>query len=173
MSSMQDLRMLTQYTVWANDLLYESLAGESEATLSLDRNARPGGILGVLGHIYVVGLIWKAHLASIDHGFTSRRLVNSMPLNELRQRQADLDAWYVQFTASQTTESLRKDLRFVFVGGGDGVMNVGEMLLHVVNHSTYHRGYVADMLYESGSTPPTMDLPIYIRGVRALGSARV
>ena len=172
MSSVQDLRMLTRYTAWANVLLYESLARESEATLSLDRSARPGGILGVLGHIYVVGLIWKAHLTSSEHGFASRRLENLISLNELRRRQTDLDAWYVQFAESQTTEGLGKDLNFMFVGGGSGVMSVGEMLLHVVNHSTYHRGYVADMLYEAGSTPPTMDLPVYIRGVRGQGGAR-
>lgn len=172
MGSVQDLRMLTQYTAWANVLLYESLVRESEATLSLDRKARPGGIVGVLGHIYVVGLIWKAHLTRSEHGFTSRRLENSMPLNELRRAQAGLDAWYVQFAESQTTESLGENLSFMFVGGGGGVMSVGEMLLHVVNHSTYHRGYVADMLYESGSTPPTMDLPVYIRGVRGHGGAR-
>ncbi len=37
------------------------------------------------------------------------------------------------------------------------------MLLHIANHKTYHRGYVADMLYESGLRPPTMDLPVFLR----------
>jgi uncharacterized damage-inducible protein DinB len=42
-------------------------------------------------------------------------------------------------------------------------MTVEEMLLHVSNHGTYHRGYVADMMYDSGLKPPTMDLPVFIR----------
>jgi uncharacterized damage-inducible protein DinB len=170
--SIERTAMLTRYSAWANALLYASLAREPEATLSLDRNARPGGILGVLGHIYAIGLIWKAHLTGREHGFTTRRLAGPMPLNELQRLQADLDRWYVEFAETQSAESLAKDVSFVFVGGGDGVMQVDEMLLHVVNHSTYHRGYVADMLYESGSAPPTMDLPVYIRGVRLQGGAR-
>jgi uncharacterized damage-inducible protein DinB len=172
MSSLQHFRLLTRYTEWANALLYASLAREPEATLSVDRNGRPGGISGVLGHILVIGLIWKSHLTGGEHGFTSRRLAHPRPLDALQRGQAEVDRWYVQFAEAQTTESLAREVAFMFVGGGDGIMRVDEMLLHVVNHSTYHRGYVADMLYEAGSTPPTMDLPVYIRGIRAEGSAR-
>jgi len=42
-------------------------------------------------------------------------------------------------------------------------MTCGEMLLHVVNHGTYHRGLVADMMYQAGVTPPTTDLPVFLR----------
>jgi uncharacterized damage-inducible protein DinB len=49
-------------------------------------------------------------------------------------------------------------------------MRGDEMLLHVVNHSTYHRGYVADMLYESGSRPPTLDLPVFLRDAFSQGA---
>ena len=171
MSSIQHLCMLTRYTAWANALLYESLAGESDAALSLDRRGRPGGVLGTLGHIYVISMIWKAHLTGQEHGFTTRRLASPMPLSELQRRQLEVDRWYVDFAEAQTTASLAKEISFTFVGGGAGVMRVDDMLLHVVNHSTYHRGYVADMLYDSGSAPPTMDLPVYIRVVRAQGSA--
>jgi uncharacterized damage-inducible protein DinB len=41
-----------------------------------------------------------------------------------------------------------------------------EMLLHAVNHGTYHRGNVAALLYQIGRTPPTTDLPVYLREIR-------
>jgi len=41
----------------------------------------------------------------------------------------------------------------------------GDMLLHIVNHKTYHRGVVADMLYQAKSKPPVMDLPVFLRDV--------
>ncbi|MDP9991306.1 putative damage-inducible protein DinB [Variovorax boronicumulans] len=37
------------------------------------------------------------------------------------------------------------------------------MVLHVVNHKIYHRGYIADLLYQVGSRPPVMDLPVFLR----------
>lgn len=52
---------------------------------------------------------------------------------------------------------------FQFVGGTPGTMTRGDMLLHVANHKTYHRGYVAEMLYQKGLKPPTMDLPVFLR----------
>ncbi|WP_256734909.1 DinB family protein [Variovorax sp. dw_954] len=33
----------------------------------------------------------------------------------------------------------------------------------MVNHKTYHRGYVADLLYQVGLKLPVMDLPVYLR----------
>jgi uncharacterized damage-inducible protein DinB len=37
------------------------------------------------------------------------------------------------------------------------------MVLHVVNHGTYHRGLVADMMYQAGVTPEATDLPVFLR----------
>ncbi len=38
-----------------------------------------------------------------------------------------------------------------------------EILLHVVNHTTYHRGFVAEMFYKVPARPPTTDLPVFLR----------
>jgi uncharacterized damage-inducible protein DinB len=38
--------------------------------------------------------------------------------------------------------------------------------LHVVNHSTYHRGFVADHFNQIPSRPPTTDLPVFLRDAR-------
>jgi uncharacterized damage-inducible protein DinB len=161
------LCMLARYTAWANEVLYDALVPVPEAMVFASRPGPLGGMAGVLGHIYVVGLIWKAHLTGQAHGFTTRRLDEPLPLADLRRRQADVDQWYIDFTEAQSDESLARDIRFQFIGGGEGVMRVDEMLLHVANHGTYHRGFVADMLYGSGGTAPTMDLPVYLRQLRA------
>ena len=145
----------------------------ASATLSAAKPGRPSGVLGVLGHVCVVSLIWKAHLTGQEHGFKARAFEHSPVLAELQNRQSQVDRWYVEFAASQSAESLTKDIRFTFVDGGPGVMAMDEMLLHVVNHGTYHRGYVAAMLYDFGVRPPTMDLPVYVRNSRAPDGAQL
>jgi uncharacterized damage-inducible protein DinB len=35
--------------------------------------------------------------------------------------------------------------------------------LHVVNHTTYHRGHIAAMMYQMPARPPTTDLPVFLR----------
>jgi uncharacterized damage-inducible protein DinB len=37
------------------------------------------------------------------------------------------------------------------------------MLLHVVNHTSYHRGFVADLFYQVPARPPITDLTVYLR----------
>ena len=36
------------------------------------------------------------------------------------------------------------------------------MFLHVVNHKTYHRGWVSQMFFEFGAKPPETDLSVYV-----------
>jgi uncharacterized damage-inducible protein DinB len=42
-------------------------------------------------------------------------------------------------------------------------MTRGQILLHVINHTTYHRGFVADLFFQVPARPPTTDLPVYLR----------
>jgi uncharacterized damage-inducible protein DinB len=36
------------------------------------------------------------------------------------------------------------------------------IVLHVVDHTTYHREHGADMLYHPGVFPPATDLPVFL-----------
>lgn len=156
---------LMRYSAWANGLLHESLAAMDPEVLARPRPGRPAGVPGVLGHIYVVAAIWKGHLLGQPHGFRTRALDPLPPLAGLRTLQAGMDQWYCDFAAALPASRQQAPIDFRFVDGGPGRMSAEEMLLHVANHGTYHRGYIADMLYEAGVKPPTMDLPVYIRDV--------
>jgi uncharacterized damage-inducible protein DinB len=135
-----DLRMLTRYTAWANALLYERLATAPQDVVAVTRPGPLGGILGMLGHIHVVGLIWKAHLTGESHGFESRNFDQPRPLAELAPMQAAQDRWYIDFADREPDERLARTIHFSFVGGGPGTMRAADMLMHVVTHGSYHRG---------------------------------
>jgi uncharacterized damage-inducible protein DinB len=155
--------MLMRYTQWANQRLHHSLAGLADDLLYAARPGRSKGMMGTLGHLYVVDLIWKGHLLGEEHGFTSRTLEREIRLPELVSSQAAIDAWYVEYADALSEEELTQTVDFRFVDGGEGHLSRGDILLHIANHKTYHRGYVADMLYESGAKPPTIDLPVFLR----------
>lgn len=44
-------------------------------------------------------------------------------------------------------------------------MSINEIFLHIVNHGSYHRGFVSDMIYQVPAVPPTNDLTVYLRDV--------
>ncbi|MNY65323.1 DinB family protein [compost metagenome] len=54
-------------------------------------------------------------------------------------------------------------VEFVFVSGDRSVMTAGAMLMHVVNHASYHRGSVIQMYFEIPAKPPITDMPVFLR----------
>lgn len=72
-----------------------------------------------------------------------------------------MDAWFVRYADSLSRED--ETVEFRFIGGGSGAMKRREILLHVANHGTYHRGNVAALMYQAGTAPPTTDLPVFLR----------
>lgn len=165
MSVVRKIRMLTRYNAWANDRLFGLLGSKDAAEVTAQRKTGFGNMVNTLNHAYVVDLIWKGHLENVPHGFTARNTDAAPSLAELHANQTKADHWYVSYADRLTEQEHDEVVEFKFVDGGAGAMTRGDMLLHVVNHKTYHRGYVADMLYQIGSRPPSMDLPVFIRDV--------
>jgi uncharacterized damage-inducible protein DinB len=74
-----------------------------------------------------------------------------------------MDQWYVDQVDGWSEEDLRQEIKFEFVGGGAGVMTREEIVLHIVNHGTYHRGFVGDLMYQVPFVPPANDLTVFLR----------
>jgi uncharacterized damage-inducible protein DinB len=148
-------------------LLFDSLGKLPADSLVAQHGGR--SILSTLAHAWTVDLIWQANLEGRDHGFTSRAPAVLPAFAELSDAQARSDRWYVDYSDTLTEAAHDEVVNFRFVGGREAAMTRGDMLLHVVNHKTYHRGYVAQMLYIAGHKPPTMDLPVYLRDAMVAG----
>ncbi len=157
--------MLTRYTAWADSRLFAVLANPPQGAATAKRATGFDNMVNTLNHAYVVDCIWKAHLEGKPHGFTSRNTDIQPALHELRSAQTRIDQWYVDCADGLCEKAHDETVHFHFVDGGAGAMTRGDILLHVVNHKTYHRGYVADVLYQAASRPPTMDLPVFLRDV--------
>jgi uncharacterized damage-inducible protein DinB len=157
------LTSLIRYKKWANDRLFRALALVPEEEMTAERPIVFGSLLRTLNHVRAMDLVWKGHLEGRPHGLTTRNPETSPPFAELRGSQAEIDAWYVQYAEGLSAAAAAEVVDFEFIGGGKGSLARSEMLLHAVNHGTYHRGNVASMLYQIGRTPPTTDLPVFLR----------
>jgi len=111
----------------------------------------------MLNHNYVIDRIFQAHLEGRAHGYGARKHAGHPPLDELWRAQQEIDAWYIAWSDALSSGAAAEVVRFTFVGGGEGAMTRGDILLHVVNHTSYHRGFVAQMFYEIpwSRRPPT------------------
>lgn len=162
-SASETLRMLVHYKQWANRLTYRQLMNLPEGEALKPRQTRFGNMVHTLNHILVVDDIFRHHLEGRKHGYTSRNTETTPPIADLWDKVREMDQWYVDQVEGWTDEDLVTVIRFQFVGGGEGAMTREAIVLHVVNHATYHRGFVGDMMYQVPVMPESNDLPVFIR----------
>jgi uncharacterized damage-inducible protein DinB len=157
------MKMLSRYSAWANDRLHESLAELPGHELLKPHPIVFGNILRTLNHVYVMDLVWQAHLQGTRHNFATRNPEEPPPFAELRVAQNEIDRWYIEYSDEIQESSCDEIVNFSFIGGGSGSMSRGEILFHVINHTTYHRGHIGCMIYQLAAEPATTDLPVFLR----------
>jgi uncharacterized damage-inducible protein DinB len=163
MTNARTARMLARYNAWADRLIFDAVAALPDGEATKERQSLFRNMVHTLNHNYVIDRIWQAHLEGREHGYDARNTKDHPPLAELWRAQQEIDRWYVDWSDASSDAALDEKVRFTLIGGNPGVMTRGQILLHVINHTTYHRGFVADLFFQVPARPPTTDLPVYLR----------
>lgn len=150
------------YGQWANRIVIDGLLGLPDALLDAPQPVVFGSIRRTFHHLLVIAQVWQAHLLGRPHGYASRDPGNPPPMAEMGATLAHIDAWLVDYGAGLDAAALAQSVAFTFIGGGDGAMRREEILLHIVNHATYHRGHIVAMLNGAGVSLPNSDMPVYL-----------
>lgn len=165
MTAIGNLRMLARYKAWANEQFFSAVSELPLEEVLRQRATRFGNMVHTLNHVYVIDAVFQAHLLGRAHGYLERNTATHPPLEQLWRTVRTLDAWYVAYADALDAAQSERLIQFEFIGGGQGAMTCQQMILHVVNHGSYHRGFVADMMYQAGVIPPATDLPVFLRDV--------
>jgi uncharacterized damage-inducible protein DinB len=158
MTDRDTARMLTRYNSWADRVFLDAVEALPPGEPAKERKTLFKTIIGTLNHNHVIGLIWQAHLEGRDHGFKARNIVLYPELDRLRAAQQLLNDWFIGWSDRQTPETLREMVNFTLISGDRSAMTRGEMLLHFINHNTYHRGWASEMFFQVPARPPQFDL---------------
>jgi uncharacterized damage-inducible protein DinB len=153
--------LLVDYKLWADALTFDSVAALPPGEAHRERATLFGSIVNTLNHSYVVDLIWRAHLEGRNHPFTSRRVILHEDVPELRKAQHSCNEWLKGWCLAQSDATLSEAITVRFISGHRAQMSCGAIVLHIVNHATYHRGFVSDLFYQIPVKPPTTDLCAY------------
>ena len=144
------------YTAWATGLLLKAAAGLTDEELTTGRGASHGGILDTLRHIYYADRVWLARLQGQTRGFKDP--VPEPSLEDLQNAWPALLACFREFVAGMPEADLAGILHYINLKGDAKSDIRWQILLHVVNHGTLHRGQVMAMIRQLGYTPPATDL---------------
>ncbi|QGZ57053.1 DinB family protein [Paraburkholderia acidiphila] len=143
------LQHLFRYKAWANDELLTALARLGVwRRLTLTRLA-----IKALSHSYVVDRIFAAHLQRKAHPYTSANLSELPTLDDLAADIRRSDQEYIEYVCGLDRDALAERIDFVFTDGAPGRMSREEMLVHVINHGTGHRGQVSALMLLNAVSP--------------------
>ena len=158
-----DIRALVSYKSWADNLLYEALCQLSEDELKKQRPMLFGNILALLNHVYAMDIVWRSNLLGIAHDLQTRNPKDVPSFSTLRSMQSEINSWYQDYTAQLSKDQLKEVVNVNFIGGGKGQLKKQEILHHVVNHASYHRGHIEGVMYQMAIEPPTTDIPVFLK----------
>lgn len=156
---------MAAYMTWADDVMLKNAEQLPDSDLSAPQDTLFKSITGTFDHTLVVAEIFRAHLEGRTHPHTARHRVETLPFEEVARRLRDINDHYVSLAQSWTEAELAETINFEFVGGGDGAMTREDILLHLVNHATYHRGFVSTLLYPFKAKGAASDLSVFLRDV--------
>jgi uncharacterized damage-inducible protein DinB len=157
--NVQDLHRLLAYNRWANAELLDAASRLSVDDFSKDLGASFGSLRGTLAHILFGERRWLQFW--IDGAFSPLANLDAYPDTAALAAAWDiLDHDRAAFAASLTDERLTAP-----VAVDANSYALGDLIQHIFNHSTYHRGQVALLLRQLGHQPPATDYRLFLTEV--------
>ncbi|MEE8337272.1 MAG: DinB family protein [Dehalococcoidia bacterium] len=139
-------RRLFEFERWANGRQLESLETTSEVS---------GHALRVLGHIYASTDFWVARLSEESSTLTGWEV---RPLADLRLLAAQVDRRLRALLSRLDDAALGADVRGrSSADEGPRPVTAGDVLLHILLHSSQHRGQLTDEIGRIGGKPAVTD----------------
>jgi uncharacterized damage-inducible protein DinB len=150
------------YTAWASRRLMQAAVDLSPEELSRDFLTADHSVLGTLVHIYFADRLWLARVQGAP--FPGLPSDSERTLVHLQSALPDLHDRWRQWASSLTVESPTREIKYSDLKGNQWKQPLWQIILHVVNHGTHHRGQISGFFRSMGHTPPTIDLVAYQRG---------
>lgn len=162
MTRADEIRELFAYDRWAADRLLDAASPLSHAQLTRDLGSSFPSVLDTFAHILSSDWVWLRRW----HGESPRGRPDEWDVSSLdavRARWEEVRAERDALLAGLDDEGLDRVVAYRNIAGRDYRSTMAQMLRHVINHATYHRGQIVTLLRQLGATPPATDLIAFQR----------
>jgi uncharacterized damage-inducible protein DinB len=159
----RDIGSLLDYHYWARDRILDATAAISIEDLLADRANSFASIRDTLAHTYFAEWAWYSRWQG--HSPTTLPDANQFQnVDGIRTAWNDLQRQLRGFIDPLDDADLEREVQYRLLSGIEAVTPLWQMVQHVVNHASYHRGQVTTMLRQAGAAPPkSMDLIAFYR----------
>lgn len=161
-----ELTDLYEYNNWAHDIVFDFVSEISKEQYERTVGGSFPSIRLTLEHILATEVVWLSRWEGHslgdrpDYGSVNDASALIRIWMSFRSRQH-------AFITSLDDDELAKPIVIRTRGGIETVQQLCDTMLHVVNHSSYHRGQVTNLVRQVGGTPKATDYFYYLlnRGI--------
>ena len=141
---------LYQYNAWANKRVLDCLNRQ---------NVDDEKILTLMGHIVAAQFLWLHRIKGLPS--PDVKLWGNYLLDHLTGLADRAGKEWLDFVGN--TEDFNREMTYKNYVGEDYTNNVEMIMIHLVNHSSYHRAQIAMLLRQKGFEPINTDFITYDR----------
>jgi uncharacterized damage-inducible protein DinB len=150
----EQIKKLYDYNGWANERLWQAVAGLSMEQLNIDMHNGIGSIFITLIHLVGATWIWRSRW---EGGMPTHMLpLEDFPtLQSIRKRWQEEEGHIQRFLTSLDDENLTREVQYIrpMAPGRVFIMPLWISMLHLINHQTQHRSEIAMQLTAMNHSP--------------------
>lgn len=161
---MNSLKMY-DYHQWANKQVIDRLKELPESIYDKEIKSVFPSVAKTLSHIYLVDSGWlevmsgKSFEEALQLEEQVSNLTKNMGIHEIEVIFSDLYERFKAFLNSQP--DMEKIIEFDNPWAGPTAVSLSDMIIHIANHGTYHRGNIAAMLRQLGHSSVMTDYAVF------------
>jgi uncharacterized damage-inducible protein DinB len=153
---------LIEYTVWANHRVMRAAATLSVDDFKRDLGSSFGGVRGTLCHVMGAEWIWLERWK----GLSPTRMPDEAEFADvlaLRERWRAVEEHREAWFRSLGEDAPGQVISYRTTGGTEFENPLWQLVQHVANHSSYHRGQVTTLLRQLGAKAVATDMVAWDR----------
>ncbi|MGH9577694.1 MAG: DinB family protein [Terriglobales bacterium] len=155
---------MARYNAWANARLYAVARDLHDASYRKNVGAFFGSLHGTLNHLLVADRIWMKRFTGTGDHPNQLNAILFEDFASLEQARKAEDQRIIQYVGGLSEEELGKDLNYSTTKGVPQRQPLRDLLTHLFNHQTHHRGQAHTILTVLGIPEPNpLDLLLMLR----------
>ncbi|WP_257350864.1 DinB family protein [Pseudalkalibacillus decolorationis] len=162
----QNAKRLYEYHIWSNKRVMEHIKVLPNEVFNKEIQSVFPSISEVINHIYITDHLWLSVMA--EEGFDQIMSSVQRITEETKGRTlVEMEAMYLELTERfvgflHKQGDLDRPMTIEHPHYGQLEVSLSELIQHVVNHGTYHRGNVTAMLRQMGHAGVPTDYVFYL-----------
>ena len=166
--SIENFRQLADYNHWANKRLYAAALAMPKPQYRQRTGVFFGSLHGTLNHLLLTDRVWLKRLTGEGEHPPRLDAILFEDRHELARARMAEDARIQRVIGGYSAADLGTAVSYQTMSGAPQQQVLADILLHLFNHQTHHRGHAhACCSIATGTEPPSLDLLLFQRGTPA------